>query len=381
MRIVFLMFSGLFLIGGLKAHDVDWWENPYGFFPGDPMIFYYPRELSGHFYVDPSFYEPCWVVVNLDPSTSTLVNAQVLPPNPANSVSVLVQILRAPSNHIETATITGEWHATGFPLLSGCTAITPNKFSVPIVVSDQVPPWQFQVSANRQWFMIDAGFSSALQFSSCLTGPWLNIGQGQMFTVENRMRVGYFQRSKDLGGYVGGMATDNSGNPLMGLIFRLFYGGVSATTDSSGTYSIPQLPYGMNLMSLTNPIIGASLNIVVPATNNPATNNPANIKVAMAADPIVAVTNACNCTPWCAIGFCTMPSGSTPIYYAGGANSASGAPSCDTQVTVTPPSGPSFTISPGSGHQHNSGPNPAAGTWTVTTTVCDKTKSATITVP
>ena len=202
-----------------------------------------------------------------------------------------------------------------------------------------------------------------------------------MFTVENNKREGFFKGTTDLGGYVGGTVTDNSGNPLPDLQFGLFYGGVSTTTDSTGNYSIPQLPYGMNLMILTNPIIGASLNLVVPATNNPATNNPLNIKVALAADPVVAVSNACNCTPWCAIGFCTMPAGATPIYYAGGANSASGTANCDTQVTVTPPSGTPFTITPGSGHQHNSGPNPAAGTWTVTTTVCGLSKSATITVP
>ena len=197
-----------------------------------------------------------------------------------------------------------------------------------------------------------------------------------MFTVENNKREGFFKGTTDLGGYVGGTVTDNSGNPLPDLQFGLFYGGVSTTTDSTGNYSIPQLPYGMNLMILTNPIIGASLNLVVPATNNPL-----NIKVALAADPVVAVSNACNCTPWCAIGFCTMPAGATPIYYAGGANSASGTANCDTQVTVTPPSGTPFTITPGSGHQHNSGSNPAAGTWTVTTTVCGLSQSATITVP
>jgi hypothetical protein len=229
--------------------------------------------------------------------------------------------------------------------------------------------------------MIDAGFNSALEFSSCLTGPWLIIAQGQKFTVENKMRAGFFKRSTDLGGYVGGTVTDNFGNPVPGIQFGLFYGGVSTTTDSTGNYLIPQLPFGPNLMTLTNPISGASLNFVVPATNNPTTNNPLNIKVALAAAPVVAATNACNCTPWCAIGFCTMPAGATPIYYAGGANSASGTANCDTQVTVTPPSGTPFTITPGSGHQHNSGSNPAAGTWTVTTTVCGLSQSATITVP
>src|SRR5450755_1268841 len=92
-RIVFFLLVGLLPVGVLKAHIVDWMENPFGFSPGNAMVFYYPRELSGHFYVDPSYYEPCTVVVNLNPSTSTLINAQVLPLNPANSVAILVQIL------------------------------------------------------------------------------------------------------------------------------------------------------------------------------------------------------------------------------------------------------------------------------------------------
>ena len=124
-HIAILSLVGLLTIGIGKAHEVDWMENPYAFAPNNAMVFYYPRELSGKFYVDPSYDEPCTVVVNLNASTSTLVNAQVLPPSTANSVTVLVQILRAPSNHTENATITGEWHATGLPAGSNCNDANP----------------------------------------------------------------------------------------------------------------------------------------------------------------------------------------------------------------------------------------------------------------
>ena len=104
---------------------------------------------------------------------------------------------------------------------------------------------------------------------------------------------------------------------------------------------------------------------------------------AMAAAPQVTNAIACNCTPWCAIGFGSLPGGQTPVYYAGGANPPkNGTADCDQpQVTVTPPSGTTYSITPGSSRHQNSGPNPASGTWTVTTTVCGQSKSCTVTVP
>jgi hypothetical protein len=121
----------------------------------------------------------------------------------------------------------------------------------------------------------------------------------------------------------------------------------------------------------------ASLNVVVPATNNTAVA----LKVAM--DAGGPVTNACNCTPWCAIGFGSLPGGQTPVYYAGGANPPKNGPAnCgQTEVTVTTPSGATFPIAAGSSHHQNSGPNPASGTWKVTTTVCGQSKSCSVTVP
>jgi hypothetical protein len=383
MRFVSLQLVLFMLLGTSKAHIVDWMENPFGYAPGNAMIFYYPHEFTGHFYVDPSYYEPCTVVVNLNPSTSTLINAQVLPANPANAVTVLVQILRAPSNHVETATITGEWHATGIPSGHGCDATSPNPFSVPVSVTDQTPYWQ--IKATNGWINLNSGYYSALQFSSCLTGSWLNVGQGQMFNFNNNMQSGFFQRTKQLGGLIGGVMIDDSGKVMPNITLGLLYGGPTTTTDATGVYSLPRLPLGMNLIAITNPI-GANLNIVLSNTNNSTATNAFTavvIKVAMEAAPPVAPTNICNCTPWCAIGFATLPGGQTPVYYAGGANSLDGGtPDCgQPQVTVTPPTGVAFSISPGTSHHHNSGPNPAAGTWTVTSVVCGQSKSATITVP
>src|SRR5450432_236525 len=138
----------------------------------------------------------------------------------------------------------------------------------------------------------------------------------------------------------------------------------------------------MNLLAITNPI-GASLNIKISNTNNTTAANTfiaAMIKVDMVAAPLAAPTNICNCTPWCSIGFGTPPEAQTPVYYAGGANSPNGGmPDCgQPQVTITPPGGVAFSIAPGTSHHHNSGPNPASGTWTVTALVCGQSKPATI---
>ena len=100
-------------------------------------------------------------------------------------------------------------------------------------------------------------------------------------------------------------------------------------------------------------------------------------------DAAAPATNACNCTPWCAIGFGTLPGGLTPVYYAGGANPPKDAPpSCDVpEVKVTTPNGTTYPIIAGSARRQNSGPNPASGDWTVTTSVCGQSKSCTVTVP
>jgi hypothetical protein len=114
----------------------------------------------------------------------------------------------------------------------------------------------------------------------------------------------------------------------------------------------------------------------------PATNSYANVQLKVEVQ-VFPPPPACNCSPWCAIGFGTLNGTQTPVYFSGGANPPKGVPpSCgQPQVTVTPPNGPPFDIKPGTGRHQNSGPNAAAGTWTVTTTVCGQSKSCTLTVP
>jgi hypothetical protein len=382
-RAVFFLLAGWLSVGPGQAHIVDWWpENPTGGSPASPMIFYYPRELSAPFFVDPSYGEPCTVVVNITPSTSTLVSAQPLPPNPANSVGVLVQILRAPSNHTETATITGEWHATGLPPFNGCDATSPNPFSVPITVKDSTPPFRI-TSIDSMWVNL-SGPLRALQSSSCLTGPWSTIGVGQLFVVRKMPDSGFFRQTRQVGNFVAGYVGDNFSWGLPNITLGPQYGGPTATSDSSGSFSIPRLPPGLNWIAISN-AVRASLNFAVSNKDNNPSNpyTPVTIKADMQAAPPVDPTNLCNCTPWCSIGFATTPDGQTPVFYAGGANSpSSGTPDCGAPVvTVTPPVGAAFTISPGTTHHHNSGPNPASGTWTVTAVVCGQTKTATITVP
>lgn len=380
--IVSLSLIGLLSSARVHAHTVNWLENNFGFVPSSPMVLYYPRDLTGKIYVDPSYGEPCIVVVNMNPSPSSLVNVQVLPPGTANAVTVAVQVLRAPSNHTETVTVSGEWHATGFPPFNNCDAVSPNTFSVPITVSDQPPP--FRVAGfNSSWIML-SGLNRPLQQSSCLTGPWSTLGFGQTLNVRKTMGEGFFLQTRDLGGMIAGYVMDNSGTPQQNLSFDLQYGGTKVFTDLNGSFSFPRMPIGLNWLSLSNPI-GANLNIGISNADNVATNpfTPAVVKAVMAAAPLVSPTNVCNCTPWVAIGFASIPGGQTPVYYAGGANNPNGGtPDCGTPtVTVTPPVGAPFTITAGTGHHHNSGPNPASGTWTVTAVVCGQTKTASVTVP
>ncbi len=379
--IIFRALVGLLTVCAVNAHTVDWMENPTSYTPANPMVFYYPRELSGKFFVDPSYGEPCTVVVNIT-SVSTLVNAQPLPPTAANSVEVLVQILRAPSNHTETATITGEWHATGLPTGFGCDAVNPNPFSVPVTVTDQSPLFRIS-SINNSWVML-SGPMRPLLSSSCLTGPWSTIGFGQTFSVRRMPDAGFFTQTREVGKFIGGIVLDNGGSPQPNLTIGLQYGGLTGFTDSSGYYSIPRVPIGLNWLSITNPI-GANLNIAVTNKDTTSSNSytVAMIKAAMVAAPLISPTNLCNCTPWCAIGFGTVDGGNTAVYYSGGANNPNGGtPDCGVPtVTVTPPVGAAITISAGTGHHHNSGPNPASGTWTVTAVVCGQTKTASVTVP
>ncbi|MBU6401839.1 MAG: hypothetical protein KGS61_16095 [Verrucomicrobia bacterium] len=204
MRIVLLLLAGWLTVGELQAHEVVWWEDPDGWAPTNTMDFYYPSEFREYIGVVPSSGEPCTVVVNVNPPTSTLVSAIVLPPNPDNEVDILVTILRQPNGLSETATITGEWHATGLPDNAGCTAVTPNQFTVPILVIGTNLLWRVGLAGDGRSFMIDAGINCALQAADSLSGPWINIGQGQKFTVNIDTPAMFFQRFKWLGGILSG---------------------------------------------------------------------------------------------------------------------------------------------------------------------------------
>lgn len=347
------------------------------------MDFFYPEEFFGYITVAPTQGEPCTVIVNLDPQSSTLVSAEVLSLNPANTVDILVEVLRAPTGPIETATVTGEWHATGLPSGEDCTAINPHPFSVTVVVLPPRPESKIRAIAEAGWIKIDTGVFSTLQAADSITGPWMNVGKGRMFSLSTDMPSGFYRRLKREGGLVEGTVTDAAGAPLKGVSLGLVYGGISAFTDLKGAFSLGRMPYGLNVIGITNPAGNASLDIILSATENIVTVVKAAMDAAVAA---AGATNACNCTPWCAIGFATLPGGGqTPVYFSGGANPPKAGPAnCgDPKVTVTPPpgGGAPFPIKPGTGHHQNSGANIKAGTWTVTTVVCGITKTCTVSVP
>lgn len=378
-----VVFVGLLLIEPLKAHEVVWWTDPDAPFP--VLDFFTPEEYVGYVSVVPSQGEPCTVEVKLDAQRSTLIKAEVLPPglfdlNPGNVVDIRVEVLRSPTGISESATISGEWRATGLPAGHDCTAEA--KFTVPVLVLAPRPEFRIRAMLDDGWVKIDTGFESVLQASQSITGPWLNVGKGQMFSLNTDMPSGFYQRLRREGGLVEGTVTDDTGTPLKGVSLGLVYGGLSALTDLKGAYSFGRMPYGSNAIGITNAAGNASLDIILSTSQNVV----AAVKAAMDAAAVAATpTNACNCTPWCAIGFATFPSGArTPVYYSGGANPPKvGAANCgEVSVTVTPPGGGApIPLKPGTGRHQNSGPNPAAGTWTVTTVVCGITKTCTITVP
>lgn len=184
-----------------------------------------------------------------------------------------------------------------------------------------------------------------------------------------------------------GTITDSAGKPQTGLSVDLPAGGRNTSTDTSGSYTTKLLPFGDSIVQFIKTLI-------LPDDNGGTTTNTATIDVLVPTIKSYGTLNfkvemqvfkipACNCTPWCAIGFGTMNGTTTPIYFSGGANVPKGVPpNCDApQVTVTPPNGKPFAIKPGGGKHQNSGANPAPGVWTVTTTVCGQSKSCTITYP
>ena len=186
-----LVCSGLLFATHLDAHVLTWWGNRSGAATNAPLSF-----IGGQFaqlvQVAPENKEPCWVQVSVDSPSSTLISATVVTANPANVVQILVQVLRSPSNHLETATVTGSWAATGYPPLNNCDGAS--TFSVPITVSDQPQMWQFNLSMDNKWLNLDAKVNTALMAAEWIEGPWRVIGVGQTFTVPVNMPYQGFVR-------------------------------------------------------------------------------------------------------------------------------------------------------------------------------------------
>ena len=144
---------------------------------------------------------------------------------------------------------------------------------------------------------------------------------GQTFSVRKMMDGDFFMQTRQLGKFVAGYVWDNGGSPQPNLTLNLEYGGPTASTDISGSYSLSRLPIGLNWLSISNSA-RASLNVGITNKDTTSSNSftPALIKAVLVAAPLISPTNLCNCTPWCSIGFATTPDGQTPVFYSGGAN-------------------------------------------------------------
>ena len=389
-RAVALLIGMFLCVGELKAHEVAWFEY---WFTGDtniPMFLAsgpdnYGDYDSAQIGIIPSADEPCIVVVNLNPLTTSAIKTYFETGNTANSVYVDVDV-QPGATSVDTV-VSGEWHATGFPLNNFCDATNPNPFSVPISVR---PPAKWAVTpVNAYGISLDTGGKNVgLQAADTPSGPWYNVGKGSNFYVMPVLNAQFYRENHKLGGSVTGTVTDGSGNPQSGVTLGLPLGGVSNITALDGSFALNFLGWGTNLIAAmksisfvdsstgSNRTEKVGLNIEVPTIT---LYGLLQFKVEIHIVPIPA----CNCTPWCAIGVGSLNGAQTPVYYSGGALPPQNAPAnCgQAQVTVAPPSGVSYPIVAGGGKHQNSGPNPAAGTWTVTVTVCGQSKQCTITVP
>lgn len=379
----------------LRAHEVVWWDNLYTGDPSIPLVFALNDEDIKDLIVDepvvdyvgvvPTYLEPCTVQVNLDPVNSEYISATVLAPNPAVWVDIAVRVLRVPppGQTIKTK-ISGEWHATKE---SGCTAVEPNRFEVPIVIAVELP-WVFGWSAMRAGFLqLQTPSKVALQCGPTVNGPWWNIGVGNNFELEPEGQYKFFRGIQKQGGDVVASFTDSMGVPLNGLTLGLPLGGPAGTTSLSGGVTLQGLPYGLNMLQLLKSFTYPDPVSQEPRTDKvgleldaatPGAHGTLNMKVEVQVFPLPN----CNCTPWCALGFGAYNGEPTPLYFAGGANAPKGGtPDCGVpEVTVTGPDGKSFPIAAGTG-KHQSTPNPAPGLWTVTTKVCGQTKSCSLRIP
>jgi hypothetical protein len=175
--------------------------------------------------------------------------------------------------------------------------------------------------------------------------------------------------------------TDSAGDPMAGAMVGLGCDEAPVAADENGAVEYDDYPAGyvdLVLQWELTVIYGGLTNIYTngiyfPVTVKPDSANQYPVKVV-----IPAATNspppACGCAPWCAM-MAGIVDGVEQLEISGGANGSCGQQAV---VQITPPSGLSFTLSAGQTLLET----PAAdGTWTVTSTVCNMTKTAQITIP
>jgi hypothetical protein len=402
--IVPILCAAALLCTQSRAHDVLWYEEveeaienapfPIPFLPLDPTV---PMEFGfelfnssvGSIFVSPSIGEPCIVEVTLQPVSSDYIIAEVPFPAIGNEVEIVVQVIKQPPPGPPVKeSIKGEWHATGAPPNKGCDAVTPNDFTVPVWIYPPTKVFDVKLDSDSHNLELASATPVILQAATDPSGPFENVGQGKSFTVVPQEQSMFFRAAKELGEAATGTLTDRMGDPQSGLKLSFPFGGAGTMSATDGGFTLPRLPKGNNSIAVTkplsfpDPVSGATrtesfgIEVTIPSTNSIVT-------VQIRIEVQVFVIPACNCTPWCAIGYATINGSQTAVYFAGGANPPkNGAANCgQAQVTVTPPNGAAFPIKSGSGRRQNSGPNPASGTWKVTTAVCGQEKSCDVTVP
>ncbi len=231
------------------------------------------------------------------------------------------------------------------------------------------------------------GRNIAIQASSDPKGPYRNVAvipamqtQVNLDQITEILQQFYRLQYIDTVGKLKVMVQNPGGSPMSNAPVKL--GRDDATTLTTGTDGSAEwddFPDGDTefVLEEDTTVTGTSVtysNKVMMLVNVAANISKLIVIQAMIAADTNAPPPACNCTPWCGI-VAGVVDGVEQLEARGGANGTCGD---SANVQITPPVGAPFTLPPG---QTLFDRPPASGTWTITSTVCGRTQTATITVP
>ncbi len=395
-RTLLLLLFPLCALIKVQAHVVRWWDGGPGL-PNSSLLrlVIYPGSTVlplGFIEVAPGDrFEECTVTVKLDPldpAIAEYVSLNILGANPDKSVGIIVGLKKIPPIALPFR-IKGTWAATGKPDGGDCTAVFPNPFEVPVVMGVALP-WVLQYVSLSNSLKIDTGGEKVGLQEACFPiGPWKTIAIGSSFSLNapDRSDGRYYRGINRLGGSLVGTIYDLQGKPQTGVRIELPGGGASTGLDIFGNYQLPSLPYGdtdfhiWKPIQYLNPTSGLTLTQKVGITIGIPT------KTAFTAlqywfDAQAFAAPKGDYSGWSAIGLARIDKSETYLYYDGGARPIADQPrnGSGAEVWITPPTGMPYKIGRGLDTE-NFIENPMPGSWKITTTLQNESRSLSLTVP